>query len=256
MFAIPLVGMVTAFFSIGELEITSTLLGQPYFFLLLIGLILTLCPFIILATKGKRLFKDIGGTNYYCSSCLGRLSNDRSAKSEGRGLNATLASGRTKHYENEVRKDKGFILVMMAVMISGLIFGWLYGTYVKGWDSQETLETMGFFMVLVSGIFAYVLLRNVTPRSVEITSNGVIVEVKRERWKTIPFDKITWLNVIMDVQKIRDLPNAVGLIYVGKRGILQMSYRIRREIALDVREAYRANRGVYPPNGYYVEQDR
>jgi hypothetical protein len=59
----------------------------------------------------------------------------------------------------------------------------------------------------------------------------------------------------MDVRRLKDISNAMGTIDVGRRGIFQMTYRIKREIALDLREAYRACLGDYPPNGYDTEPE-
>ncbi|MBI0583921.1 MAG: zinc ribbon domain-containing protein [Methanomassiliicoccus sp.] len=251
MFLIPMVGMGMVFFSIGKLQLTSMVFSQAMFYLFLIGVFLSACPFLLLALKGKRLFKNTEGTSYYCSRCLKIIREDQRDILNNRDLPAILAPGQSKHFENDVKQNhKGTVLLMIGLIIPGLIFGWLYGAYVKGFSFQANLEATLFSMAFVAGILTFVLSRFVTPRSIDIAPSGVVVESKRGRRKTIHFDKITWLNVIMDIQQLKDHPNDTGTIYVGRRGIIQMSYRIKREIALEVRNAYRAYRGVYPPNGY------
>jgi len=256
LFLILLAGLAMVFFSIGELRFTSALFSQAMFYLFLVGVFLSAYPFLILAMKGTRLFKNIEGTSYYCPSCLKTIKDDQGTVSGDRDLPTILASGRSKHYENDVKPDrKGLVFLMIGILVPGLIFGWLYGAYVKGFDFQANLEATLFSMALVAGILLFVSSRFVTPRSVDIEPNGVIVESKRGRRKTIHFDKITWLNIVMDVQQLKDYQNATGTIDVGRGGIFQMNYRIKREIALEIREAYRACRGVYPPNGLDVKPD-
>jgi FtsH-binding integral membrane protein len=256
MFLIPLAGLVTAFFSISKLQLTSSLFSQSVFYLFLTGVFLTACPFLILAMKGTRLFKKIEGTSYYCPSCLKKIREDQRERVNDGSLSAILVSGQSKHYENDAKQShKGTVFLIVGILVPGLIFGWLYGAYVKEFSFQANLEATLFSMALFAGTIAFVLSRFITPKSVDITPDTVVVVMKRGRRKIIPFGRITWLNVAMDVRQLKDISNAIGTIDVGRRGIFQMTYRIKREIALDIREAYKACLGDYLPNGYDTEPE-
>jgi len=217
----------------------------------ILSVILLAIPFIMLVTKKGNLFKKIEGTCYYCPDCLERMAKTQSQASGKGQIIENEALGRMVRYVNDVENDnKGTVKFLVLLMIPCLIFGWLYGTYVKNMSLESNATTMLLLVIVFAGIFLFVQRRIITPRFVVITPASVEMELKNGRKVNIPFEKLTWVSVLMDVSKYKNPSKAVGLIDVGKnRSLSQITYVIRRDIALDLREAYRANRGIYPPNG-------
>lgn len=249
MFLIPLLGSALILYSIATTHPISSVISlalQPPF---IVGAFLWLIPFVMLIVKGKRLLKEVGVTNVYCPSCLEKARAVDHSVTDNRS-SSVLASEQMRFYENNLEKGKdGSFKLFAFLLIPGLIFGWLYGTYVKGMDFQSNLIASIFCLILLSVIFCLAISRFRTPQSVGITPTSVVMVLDKGRRVTIPFDKISWVTMVMDSQQLKDPSKSGGSVRVGRSRNLRMTYWVKREIALDIREAYRAYRGVYPPNG-------
>jgi hypothetical protein len=205
----------------------------------------------MLVVKKRNLFKKVEGTCYYCPDCLERMAKTQSQASVKGQIIENAALGRSVRYVNDVENgNKGTIKFFVLLMIPCLIFCWLIGTFVTNESLESNAMFMLWFVVLVAGIFLFVLWNIKTPRFVVITPASVEMELKNGRKVNIPFEKLTWVSVSMDVSKYKNPSKAVGHVVVGKIRLLQITYVIKRDVALDLREAYRANCGIYPPNGW------
>ncbi len=247
LFALPLLASVLLLLSMDTIGSWLGIQGLWLLFLLFIILSMFLAISIL---WGKWSIKNVGGSSYYCPECLEMIGASQQQRLGENRRSRIISPGQSKRYENDIETDnRGIVIFLLVLIVSCIVFSWFYGIYILRSSVESTFEATLFGLALVLCMYGYAFWKSPTPASVEITQTSVIMELKRGRRVTIPFDKITWVSVSLDAQRIEDLSKATGSVTIGKIRALRTDYTIKRETALDIREAYRAYCGSYPPGG-------
>lgn len=251
MLLFPLIGSVLILSSIGQSHYTlSRLVTLPSF---AIGVLLCAIPFMMLILKRNRLFKKVEGESRYCPDCLESMRALQQQRMNQSYESRTVPSVQSRHYENNIETNtKWLIKFVIGIFIPIILFFGLYTIYVRGWSVSSYVEFSLVMLAIFGGVIGLVIWQSPTPKSVDITPNSIVMELRSGRQVTVPFNEMTWVSLVMDPQQFKDISKANGHVIVGK-GATRWTYHVKREIILELREAYRAQCGVYPPNGFNVK---
>ena len=155
------------------------------------------------------------------------------------------------HFVNDIENGmKGVFKWLLLMLILAVLFGWWYGNYILHMSFENNLDTTLYLVAIYIGLVGFLYWKSRTPKSVDITSNSILMELRWGRTAIIPLDKRIWVMVLIDHRTENDPRKDMGHVDVGRIWLLQTTYYVKREIALEIREAFRAYRGFYPPNDW------
>jgi hypothetical protein len=154
------------------------------------------------------------------------------------------------HFVNDIENGlKGLFKWLLLMLIFLVLLSWWYGNYILHMSFENNVNSILFLIASYIVLVGFLYWTSRTPRSVDITPNSILMELRWGRTAIIPLDKRIWVMVLIDHRTENDPRKDVGHVDVGRfTPPFQTTYYVKREIALEIREAFRAYRGFYPPN--------